>query len=135
MMAVPNPVFLSSLGWACDRFGLWTHPATPGEFDEMTAMEVTRRAMTNYRLNQNPDWLPDPIDLEWQERLVSQMGERTEWRPASGDGCWKIFKPEKTAILAEGDPEHIINKRIAMVFVAMGWGVGFGDQLRGSDVG
>lgn len=129
-MAIPNPVLLSALGWECDYKGVWMHPVTPGQFDEMTAMEVTQRAMTGYRANQDSDWKPDPVDLAWQERLVSQMGKCSEWRPASGDGCWVIFKPEKTAVLVEGDPEHTLNKRIAMVFVAMGWGVGFGDQLK-----
>ena len=105
-MAVPNTIFLSSLGWTCDAHDVWTHPATPGEFDEMTAMEVTRRAMAGYRDNVDPDWKPNLDDQEWQEELVRKLRDRGEWSvPGAFGSTWRDFQGREDRHADLGRPE------------------------------
>lgn len=115
--------------------GGWTHPLmSTGTFNEATAIEVSRRAMAGYHANLDPDWKPSAEDMAWQEELVRKMAERGKWEvPSADSSIWQVFKRDKLAILEEGDPEHSLNKQIAMVFIAMGWNVGFGEQIKESE--
>lgn len=131
-MQLSNSVFLSALGWSCSDRGVWTHPITPGKFDEATAMEVVNRAMKGYRDNINPNWKPTPEDVEWQEKNVARVRDRGFWVVPDACGSeWEIYQTYKLAVLVTGDPDHELNKRIGMVFIAMGWQVAFGKQMEG----
>lgn len=132
MMQLSNSVFLSTLGWSCSDRGVWTHQITPGKFDEATAMVIMERAMRGYRDNIAKDWTPSPKDVDWQEKNVARISDRGLWAvPSAGayGSEWEIYQIDKLAILVTGDPGHTLNKRIGMVFIAMGWQVAFEKQM------
>lgn len=121
---------LRSLGWQ-QTGAEWTHPVTLGVFDEATAMEVMQRAMEGYSANRDVDWMPSPADMRWQRSVCRNLPEGGRWGIPSSASMFRIFSKRKCAILEVGEPTANPNDRIIAVFLAMGWHVGFGNQLKG----
>lgn len=69
------------------------------------------------------DWEPSPADIAWQEGWLRLLvsGKRAVWGVPCSTSVFEVDKREKTFRLLEGSPSDETNKRIAVVFIRMGY--------------
>lgn len=68
-------------------------------------------------------WIPTPADIAWQEQMVRVLVAKgkAQWGVPCSESVFEIDKPNKTFRLVVGNPSDETNRRIAAVFIHMGY--------------
>ena len=69
------------------------------------------------------DWTPTPADIAWQRNMlrVLQADKPTSWAVPCSASVFQIDKKNRTFRLKLGNPDDETNKRIAVVFIHLGY--------------
>lgn len=66
-------------------------------------------------------WEPTPADIAWQESWLRVLKDNGVWGVPMNQSAFKVNKTDKTFELTIGDPYDETNRRIAVVFVKLGY--------------
>lgn len=69
------------------------------------------------------DWKPSPADIAWQNQMINLLvkSKRTVWGVPCSESAFEIDRLNKTFRLLTGEPADETNRRIAVVFIHMGY--------------
>jgi hypothetical protein len=66
-------------------------------------------------------WQPSQADIDWQKNMLAMLADDGTWAVPISQSVFEINKPKKQFWLCVGNPKNETNKRIAAVFIEMGY--------------
>jgi hypothetical protein len=66
-------------------------------------------------------WEPTVKDIAWQRSMIDLLTDHATWGVPGALSAFKIDKPAKKFTLVVGDPNDETNRRIAKVFIKLGF--------------
>jgi hypothetical protein len=67
------------------------------------------------------DWEPTTKDIAWQRRMIELLTDHSTWGVPGALSAFEIDKPAKKFKLVVGNPDDETNRRIAKVFILLGF--------------
>jgi hypothetical protein len=67
------------------------------------------------------NWEPSTKDIAWQRSMIDLLTAHSTWGVPGAQSAFEIDKPAKKFKLVMGDPQDETNRRIAKVFILLGF--------------
>lgn len=67
------------------------------------------------------NWEPTAADIAWQRNMIALLTDHATWGVPGALSAFEIDKPAKKFKLVVGEPNDETNRRIAKVFILLGF--------------